>query len=317
MKLKFNKFERIAGAFVLSVVIGSVMVVASLAIHKGWFEQTLIFRTELQSAEGIWPGTAVHISGIRAGQVEVLDLKAHQKIDVTLKIKAKYQHLLREDSQVFVERSFVIGEKFLDITVGSQDSQILKEGSTIAHIKTVDILEMVSARRLGNGLQALSGVIDNLEKVLVAFSDPERSQAVIQTFDNLAPLTKNLNELSVQLIDGQNVGTLVKNLAKTTTELNSLLPVIKQHSPEMASNLKSIVKDMAVMTEQFVKLAPAIDQLSGQLPESGKRAIEAIDQATVVLKAMQKTFLLRSAAEEVKKEELKRPERLPAQESTP
>ncbi len=51
-----------------------------------------------------------------------------------------------------------------------------------------------------------------------------------------------------------------------------------------------------------------------ELPRTSKRAIEALDETVVTLKALQKSFLLRGSVQEVRTEEADR-ERKPANKS--
>ncbi len=59
MKIKFNKFERVAGVFVGVAIIGSVAISAAVAVKKGWFAPKVEYHTYMESAEGIHPGTQV------------------------------------------------------------------------------------------------------------------------------------------------------------------------------------------------------------------------------------------------------------------
>jgi phospholipid/cholesterol/gamma-HCH transport system substrate-binding protein len=53
-------------------------------------------------------------------------------------------------------------------------------------------------------------------------------------------------------------------------------------------------------------LAPALETVGEDLPQASVRALEALDEAVVLLKAMQKTFLLSGKVEDVRKEEKNR-----------
>ena len=61
-------------------------------------------------------------------------------------------------------------------------------------------------------------------------------------------------------------------------------------------------------------LAPAFDSVGEELPRASLRALEALDEAVVLLKAMQKTFLLSGKVEDVREEEEKQKKRQPANE---
>jgi phospholipid/cholesterol/gamma-HCH transport system substrate-binding protein len=50
-------------------------------------------------------------------------------------------------------------------------------------------------------------------------------------------------------------------------------------------------------------LGPATKAVEGELPGASVRLLEALNETVVVLKAMQKSFFMRSNVEEVKQEE--------------
>ena len=72
MKIKFNKFEKLAGAFVGIALLTFVFMTAAVAVKRGWFASKVRFTTTLMTADGIHPGTLVQMSGLRAGSVEDL-----------------------------------------------------------------------------------------------------------------------------------------------------------------------------------------------------------------------------------------------------
>jgi len=74
----------------------------------------------------------------------------------------------------------------------------------------------------------------------------------------------------------------------------------------MAKALNQLVKNLALMTEEFKVVLPALAEIAPELPHTTKRAVEALDQAVILMKAFQKSFLLRSNVAEVNEEEKKR-----------
>ena len=75
MIIKFNKFERAAGLFVIVALMGSFAIAISVAVQKGWFAHKVQFSTVFENAEGVHSGTGVQIAGLHAGSVEEVELK--------------------------------------------------------------------------------------------------------------------------------------------------------------------------------------------------------------------------------------------------
>ncbi|MDZ4084637.1 MAG: hypothetical protein U1E10_16975, partial [Bdellovibrionales bacterium] len=109
-----------------------------------------------------------------------------------------------------------------------------------------------------------------------------------------------------------------------TTEVHKAMPEVTKHSPEMLGHLSKIARNMSVLTDELQKTLPMMQKLAPEIPRASERALEALDETVVTLKALQKSFLLRGSAAEVREEEAltrkkqKQDEaRVPATESSP
>lgn len=313
MKVTFNKFERAAGLFVGLAILGSVAVTAGVAVKKGWFSSKIEFTTILPSAEGLHPGTMVQVSGIRAGSVSDIELISAEKVIVHFTVLDKFHKQIRQDSRVQVIRPFVIGEKVIDVGVGSQDEDMVEPGGELMAEHTMDVMDLLSGRKLGPFLGSIENVTGNLKVLAQAFSAPERMEAFVTMFDRINPLLNNLNEMSVEITkttrslnQKKKLDKIVNNLVSLTTELNAVLPQVTHEVPDMGHQLAEMVKNLNVLTSEFRKLTPAIAAVAPDLPQTSRRAVEALNETVVLLKALQKSFLLRGSVEEVKEAEQER-----------
>jgi len=68
-----------------------------------------------------------------------------------------------------------------------------------------------------------------------------------------------------------------------------------------------------VLTTEFKVVLPALAEIAPELPKTSRRAVEALDEAVVLMKALQKSFFVKGNAQEVRLEEAEREsKRLPA-----
>jgi len=310
MKIKFSKFERVAGLFVLTALVGTLTIAAGVAIKKGWFASKIPFETYMPSAEGIHSGTVVQIAGLRAGAVDEVELLSAERVRVTIEIFEKFHAQVRTDSGIQVLRPFVIGERVLEISVGSQDKPELGPGSEIPLKSSFDIMDVFSGKKLGPFLGTIEKLSENLKVLGEAFSDPERTKQVVAMFDKLAPLIANMNKMAAGVASITDIATkhkrmeiLVSNLTDITSDLNKVLPAMVQESPEVGKHLGEMVKNMSVLTHEMQKLAPAIAAIAPEFPKTSMRAVEALNETVVLLKALQKSFLLRGNVEAVREQE--------------
>jgi phospholipid/cholesterol/gamma-HCH transport system substrate-binding protein len=171
-------------------------------------------------------------------------------------------------------------------------------------------------------METMGSMLSSLKNLAEAFLDKNRTEALIKAFDRIDPLLKNLNSMSIEVIKlskqvtkDDNIGVMVGQLAVTTQELNKLLPEVSQKAPAMAKDIEALVHNMAILTGQFKVIIPALEEVAPDLPAASRRALEALDEAVVLMKAMEKSFFVKSNADEVRDletEEIRSGKRKPA-----
>lgn len=313
-KVKFNKFERVAGFFVIFAIVGVILTGVSAAIKQGWFEPKVRYTTLFQNADGIHQGTLVQISGLRAGAVESVDLESDNRVRVVFYILGKFQDRIRENSTVQLVRPFIIGERILDLSVGSDEYAVIPDQSIIKSAETVDLMTLMSGKNMNAYLTKLEGILQSMQVIMDAFADKSRAESVVRMIDRLDPLMKNLNvmtseviKLTKQATHDDGVQKLMGNLAVTMVEVNKILPELNKQNPQLARDLAVMTQNLATVTKA---LGPAVKAVEPELPGASVRLVEALNETVVVLKAMQKSFFMKSNVREVKEEQS---ERLPAQ----
>jgi phospholipid/cholesterol/gamma-HCH transport system substrate-binding protein len=309
-RVKFNKFERVAGLFVGVAIMGFFVSLVSVAVKQGWFDSKTYWTTAFINGDGIHPGTTVQIQGLKAGSIESVELTTDNQVHVKFYVLSKFEAKVRKDSVAQLVRPFVIGERVLDVSVGSQDVAALPPGEKLASQETVDLMTLMSGKELGTYLRTMSGMMDNLKFLAEAFLDKNRTQAFVNAFDRIDPLLKNLNILSTEVIKlsrnvnkDDNLTVVLRELVTTTRELNVILPEMNKQAPHMAKDITQLVGNLAILTEEFKVIIPALAEVAPDLPQTSRRAVVALDEAVVLIKAMQKSFFVKSNADEVRKEE--------------
>lgn len=321
MKAKFNKYERVAGLFVLTAIFGGLAATVGVAIKQGWFETKVPLETVLDNADGVRSGTQVQMAGLRIGSVTEVELQSNSKIRVKFEISQKFHDRVRDDSVVRAVRPFIIGEKVLDLTMGSERLARVSPNSLVHSEATADVMDLISGRTLAPYIETMGKMMENLRFVAEAILDPERSKAMVKIFDELSPLVKNMNGMSREVVSllkqvngKKQLSHVVENLVVLTNEMSKVVPTLAKESPQLAQDLAKIAKNMAVLTDEMQKTLPALQEIGPELPRASRRAIEALDETVVTLKALQKSFILRGNVEDVRDEEAARELRRPASE---
>lgn len=324
MAIKFNKFERVAGMFILVALVGSLLAAVSVAVKQGWFETKVWYHTFFQNADGVHPGTVVQIAGLRAGSVEDVELQNDNRIKVLFYVHGKFQNRVRSDSKAHLIRPFIIGDRVLELSVGGETEQLLAEHSLLKSEETIDLMTILSGKAMGNYFSKISVLLENMHEILEAFSSKDRTRSVVRIFDRLDPLLGNLNHMSTEVIKlskqithQDNVKKVLSNAVVLTEELNHVLPELNRKNPQLASDLALVTKNLSQMTTDLKVIGPAFSAIGNDMPQAAKRAVEALNEATILIKAMQKSFFVRNSVDEVKTEEAKEARRTPSSVQKP
>jgi phospholipid/cholesterol/gamma-HCH transport system substrate-binding protein len=294
MKIRFNKYEKVAGLFVGIAITASVVGLLGIAAKNGWFARKVKYATEIESADGVHAGTIVQISGLRVGAVTAVELQANDRVRVEFQVIEKFASKIRSDSAVQMYRPFILSDKVLDVSVGAEGSEFLPPGSLIPTHASSDIMDMLSGRKMGMILSSFDNLASSLKIVGTAFSNPQRTKDLVRMMDSLRPLVENVNTMSKEII-------------KITTVANRALPTFQKEVPDMGHQMAQIVKNLNILTAELQKLTPAISVIAPELPRTSRRAVEALDETVVLLKALQRSFLLRGNVEQVRDEEGRKP----------
>lgn len=281
MKMKFTKVEKVAGVFVLAAVALSLFSFIGIAVKKGWFSPRESYYTHLPSAEGVAVGTAVQMSGLKIGSVRDVQLVSQDKVKVKFDVFSEYTSKIGAESHVMVFRPFLIGEKVIDIQAHEDSEAPLEPGSEIPALATTDIMDILSGKKMSLALNSIDQLTSSLKVIGEAFADEKRAKEFVRILDQLEPLVKNMNKMSLEM-------------SKVTSV------ALKEQ------RLETMMDNLNVLTTEFKKITPAIAAVAPELPETSLRAVEALNETVVLLKAMQKSFFLRSHVESVREEEQER-----------
>lgn len=311
--LTLTHFERVAGLFVASAFLGMVAVFIAVGVKKGWFESKVYFFTEIEDSEGLRAGSQVQLAGLHIGEVSTIEMGQNDRLRVKIAILKRYRERIRQGVRIQLIRPFVIGEKALYLSTPEEPSSILPELSSIPAEEVVGLTELLNGRKFLPYVQTMAGVFSEMKRIadLLLKRNEGKSpagvlQALPQFMTQINRLTNELTKLASQMNDGENLRKVIRSLGSASDAMSSHLPEIAEATPKVAQDFTVLVTNLALLTEEFKKVLPALAEVAPELPRSSRRMIEALDEAVVVLKAMQKSFLLRGSAEEVREEELAR-----------
>ncbi len=132
-----KRTEFYTGLFIVFGLFCFAWVALSLGGLRMWGDSRTVYFAEFQSVSGIRPGAVVEIAGVQVGNATKLDLKDSR---ARLELRINPEVSIPADSVASVRTRGLIGEKFIKLTPGGEDT-LLQPGAEIVETESVVDLE--------------------------------------------------------------------------------------------------------------------------------------------------------------------------------
>jgi phospholipid/cholesterol/gamma-HCH transport system substrate-binding protein len=221
----------------LTVFIGLVILFIFLFIvgsENNFLTSKYQLKIFVDNVQGLNGGSMVSLGGIKIGSVKNIEFARKDSIngvDVTLDILTQYQPEVTKNSTAQVKTIGLLGDQFVDISIGQKGEEPLKEGDYITVKPTLTFDKF--ADKIDPVVDDFSGVMRNLKVISDSIA---HGKGMVGRMINSPATGKNLEQLiaNINSVTGaitQKKGTLGK-LAYDTSLYNNLT--------ELTGNINSI-----------------------------------------------------------------------------
>jgi phospholipid/cholesterol/gamma-HCH transport system substrate-binding protein len=287
------------GAFILIGLVVFLAIIYLLGAQARYFERKYALTAEFTEVGGLIEGATVRLAGVQIGRVTKVELPPEPggKVQVTLTLARRFADRVRRNSEARIVTQGLLGDKLVEITIGSADAPPLKSGDTIATRHPFEMQEMLSAGAetlaqvnqlavtLRKTMDRVDRMTDEVEKgkgwlhVLI-YEEPEslrRLNALLTSTQQLLAQAQN-DESAVGVLLSRDSGKSVRSLlaamdafgraAQKPDAGEGLLPTLL-YDPQY----KDVARDLQVVTHNFrdvsEKLAHGQGLLGGLLKDDG------------------------------------------------
>lgn len=244
--------EAKVGLFVLA----ALLLLAYMSLRVGRFSLlTLGGQVSVQvlfpSASGLPVNGRVEIAGVEVGRIAAIDLQGEQAL-VTLRLRPGL--VLKEDAAARIRTKGMLGEKFIELSLGSPTAPVLPPGGLITRAEAgVDFDQLLGKlptllEDLGPILREVRAVSQTLQRVIGTEAGEKSLQEMLANFTQAS---KALNQVARNLEQGQ--GTLGK-LLKEDGLYREIQGVVREVQGA-AKNLTAFADKLAQGEGTLAKLA--------------------------------------------------------------
>lgn len=260
MIFQTNEKKAFIGIFI------SVVVFMAFTFYIGkknyWFSNMVHFKTKTDNASGIREGADINLRGLKIGIVKKLRVDEDDYIEIEFAVYEDMAKKITKGSKALLSRTFIIGEKRIDLILAKDSRETLIEGSFIESYHAKEITDLLDTSKL-------TPFVERMDNTLINVNSAAKS------------IDKSLAKIQRDLLDNK--------LLKTTLE-----------------DTKSMIrpfKNKNQTVEELIVSASTLAKEIGKNPGLTKDVAKTLQEAIITLKAIQKTWMLKSHVEELKKKE--------------
>lgn len=199
-------------------MIGLAIFIASfifyiVASNQKFFDDKYELYMFLPNVQGLNRGAFIALSGLKVGVVgtmEIVNDSQRRGIVVQLKVDKNYQDEITSSSVAMVKTLGILGDKYIDITIGDQGDRALQHGDYIRSDPGLDMYKIFANAE--NMVSNIGNILENTDS-LVALA--AQGRGVLGQFftderagEKVLKVIKNIEEATMYVADGQ--GTLGK-----------------------------------------------------------------------------------------------------------
>ena len=214
------------GLFVGGVLLLFMAFVLVIGSQSRLFERRYTLRTSFSDVQGLIIGAPVRLAGVAVGTVTQITFSGdptNPRLRVEMAVDQHFQDRIRADSVATIGTIGLVGDKILEITVGSAAARVLGSGEEVRSVDPRDYTHFVDKGALL--LDQVTKTAESLNRVLVGFEGGDSQEDLAATLRSLrrslAAVEKGPGLLHT-LIHGKEGARLVADLGQAATSLRAV-----------------------------------------------------------------------------------------------
>ena len=217
------------GAFILVALGVFLAIVYLLGARARYFESKYDLVAEFTEVGGLIEGATVRLAGVQIGRVTsvILPPQPGGKVRVTMTVARRFQDRIRRNSEAYLSTQGLLGDKIVEITMGSPEALPLGPGQPLA---SQDPQEM--SRIFAEGAGTLKSINELVSTLRAAADRLDKGGA----FDDIGAAARSARRITGEVEKGKGwLHVLVYEEPEALRRLNGLLGSTQQLIARAAS----------------------------------------------------------------------------------
>jgi phospholipid/cholesterol/gamma-HCH transport system substrate-binding protein len=191
------------GIFLVIALVLFLGMVYALGARARLFERHVKIHADFTEVGGLAEGATVRLAGVQIGRVTGVHLPTEPggKVRVDLSIARQYADRVRDDSVARIETQGLLGDKIVEITVGSAKAAAVRENTIIAARDPTDITRIMDEG--ASTVKSVAALAESLRETAESFGQGRITQDLSATLSSTRSLTARLDRLAGQVEQGR------------------------------------------------------------------------------------------------------------------
>ena len=272
------------------------------------------YSVKFADVSGLQEGNPVQLNGVAVGRVTQIVLPedpGQHQLTVWIGVDRRYGKRVRKDSQARIQTLGLLGDKYIELTSGTDDALVVPDRGEVATAPATDVDRLINSGE--DAVQNIVAISSSLARILDRI---ERGDSVIGEL--LAPLPEDSNReplvarlhntmdsveqllagiqggggpLGRLLFDreaGDRLSRSIEHFESVMLEIregDGLLPALL-HDPSLKTEAQAVLTDLRATSGQLRELVTSIEEADGLLPrllEDESFADEVVGKVETVL----------------------------------
>ncbi len=238
---RFKGLELKVGLMALVALAGIAVVIAFMGVKRDLFTKKYALGLRVESGSGFLEGMPVKLSGFKIGRVKRLELTETANVTVTLEINKKYQRWLRDGTKARLSKEGMIGDSFVEVTVGDPNGRALANGDEIPYEKTRGIEDLISEAK---------PILQEVKDIIHSVNDPKGD--IRATMSNIRGFTSGLNDTR------RKIDAVIEGVGSAVGRVDGMAADV---SAKSGRTLESVERTMKNVEEMSGRLVPLVGRL--------------------------------------------------------
>ncbi len=288
-----RRIDAVVGLFVLSSLALLLAVVLLIGQRQRLFEEHYEIIGTYNSVGGLQTGAEVHLAGIRVGHVKNIRFNPENRIEVVMSVSASQSERIRADSTASIRTIGLMGDRYVNITVGSEDEPKIADGGAIRTSELFEVSELMETAR--PALRNLENTIQNISVLTDQLADPESDVGYI--IENVKDITTDVKKgegTLGALLTKDDIYRKASGVLDTTQETMENLRVVSSNARDASGEFGNIADETKASISKIGELAESASRAAKDVEEIVDSGEEVMTDARVMASN------LRDASEDIK-----------------